>query len=228
MARHVGPSAGREGCLRRADRPTDHGRQGTSYTLGTVLAPPLLKLDSATSAWDALCTVATTAEPHLNALTNIAGAAFVLAFTLSPRGFKHPYLLYTTGFVLASRLTPLFLGDTLSQRRAAVQQKRKDQREKALKAERERAATRRMEASYEVLGASVSVQSDEELLVTMTPADSEPEAPNGELIRRDVELFAKGRIIQAATAGIGFAMAVVGIWGDGVFDATGGTYVIEI
>lgn len=69
-----------------------------------------------------------------------------------------------------------------------------------------------MEASYEVLGdapsesASASEEAEEE---------SPGEAQNGEVVRAEVETFAKAGLVQTVLAAAGFAISVVGIWGDG-------------
>lgn len=68
-----------------------------------------------------------------------------------------------------------------------------------------------MEASYEVLGDSHSEEgaaSGEEL----------EEETNGEEVRSMVDTFVKNQLMQTAVSAIGFAMSVVGIWGDGVQD----------
>lgn len=71
-----------------------------------------------------------------------------------------------------------------------------------------------MEASYEDLGdapsesTSVSGEAEEE------PAAGE--AQNGEEVGAEVADFVRGRIVQTGLAAAGFAISVVGIWGDGV------------
>lgn len=148
-------------------------------------------------------------------LTTTAGSAFVLAFALSPRGFRHPYLLYTSLFVFGTQLTgyitPAIFGppSDFSQRRAAL-----------AKARKEKTAVNRMEQSYELLGDS---HSDEGL----NSEDAEEEI-NGEEVRSEVEFFVKNKLVQTALAGIGFMMAVVGIWGDGVYDSISETVVIAL
>lgn len=79
-----------------------------------------------------------------------------------------------------------------------------------------------MEASYEVLGDSHSEEgagsaSGEEL----------EEDYNGEEVRSEVEFFVRNQLVQTAMAGIGFMMAVIGIWGDGALGVSE-TLVIEL
>lgn len=62
-----------------------------------------------------------------------------------------------------------------------------------------------MEASYEVLGDSHSEPASEE----------DADDVNGEDVRVRVEGLVRGYIVRTGLAALGFAMAVVGIWGDG-------------
>ncbi|KAF7529703.1 hypothetical protein G7054_g9761 [Neopestalotiopsis clavispora] len=190
---------------------------GTTYTLSTSTIPQLLELPSASSASKAFRSITSTAATHLNTLTGVAGSAFLLAFALSPRGYRHPYLIYTSVFCFSTRLTDYFAptlfgapGD-FSQKRAAL-----------AKARREKAAARRMEQSYEVLG--VERESDNE----GSSEDVFEEEINGEEVRSEVELFVKNHLVQTALAGVGFMMAVVGIWGDGVYDSFSETVVVAL
>lgn len=63
-----------------------------------------------------------------------------------------------------------------------------------------------MEASYEVLGDVHSEPASEEEVEDQV---------NGENLRAQVEAMAKGYAVRGGLAALGFAMAVVGIWGDG-------------
>jgi len=84
-----------------------------------------------------------------------------------------------------------------------------------------------MEASYEVLGSDAHSEgagsaSGEDLDVI------EEEQVNGEEVRAKVEVFLKKQVIQSAVTGLGFLLAVVGIWGDGVAPAYGQGIIIEV
>ncbi|KAI0470120.1 hypothetical protein F4859DRAFT_119769 [Xylaria cf. heliscus] len=196
---------------------------GTSYTLSALTIPSLLELSSASTAAKAFRSLASTATTHLVALSGISGSAFLLAFILSPRGYRHPYLLYTSVFCLGTRLsdyvTPSLFGTpssssssshTAAQRRAALAQAR-----------REKAAARRMVASYDVLDDShaddASVSGEEFL----------EEEINGEEVRSEVEVFVRNQLVQTAVAGFGLMMAVLGVWGDGAH-LVADTIVIEV
>lgn len=62
-----------------------------------------------------------------------------------------------------------------------------------------------MEASYEVLGDAHSEPA----------SDEDIDDVNGEEVRVEVEGLARTYIARTALSALGFAMAVVGIWGDG-------------
>jgi autophagy-related protein 33 len=183
----------------------------------------VLELPSASSAAKAFRSLTTTATEHLNALTGVAGSAFILAFAFSPRGYRHPYLLYTSLFVFSTRLTdyvtPALFGATTSASSHAAQR-----RAAAATARKEKLAAKRMEASYEVLGDSHSDEGSAGL-----SSEELDEDINGEEVRSEVELYVKNQLVKTAVAAVGFMMAVVGIWGDGVYDLAGSeTLVIEL
>lgn len=73
-----------------------------------------------------------------------------------------------------------------------------------------------MDASYEVLSTSAGV-SDRDSEGSEVEVDSEEDV-NGEEVRQGVERLVVGSAVKALLSGVGFAMAVVGIWGDGVAD----------
>lgn len=68
-----------------------------------------------------------------------------------------------------------------------------------------------MEASYEVLGHDNNSEG------TLSGEELEDEV-NGEEVREQMEGFMTSQVIRTVVAGIGFAMSVVGIWGDGAAD----------
>ncbi|TPX12436.1 uncharacterized protein E0L32_006848 [Thyridium curvatum] len=189
---------------------------GLSYTLSTLTVPTLLTLPSADTASRAFRNLADTAKRHLRALASVSAGAFMLAYIRSPRAYRHPYLLYTSLLVIGSRLVTsdfvapyLFLAprtpETHSSPSAAAARRQQ--------ARQDRAAARaaRMEASYEVLGDSHSEGAGSE----DTNEVEEEVRMNGEDVRGEVEGFLKRQVVQTAMTGLGFLMAVVGIWGDG-------------
>ncbi|KAI0200187.1 hypothetical protein F4808DRAFT_171354 [Astrocystis sublimbata] len=187
---------------------------GTSYTLSTITTPSLLDHSSASAAAKAFQSLATTATNQLITLSGASGSAFLLAFILSPSGFRHPYLLYTSLFCFGTRLTdyvtPSLYGSSSSSSSSGSSSRSANaQRRAALaQARREKAAAKRMVASYDVLDDSHTEgsASGEELM---------EEDVNGEEVRAEVEVFVKNQTVQTAVAGVGFLMAVLGLWGDG-------------
>jgi len=69
-----------------------------------------------------------------------------------------------------------------------------------------------MDASYEVLGCS-----DRDSEGTNSEEDMDEDV-NGEEVREQMEGFMLSQVVRTVIAGIGFAMGVVGIWGDGAAD----------
>ncbi|KAI2629800.1 hypothetical protein GGR54DRAFT_586434 [Hypoxylon sp. NC1633] len=183
---------------------------GTSYTLATLTIPSLLELPAASSAAKAFRSLASAASKIQTRLSNISGTVFLVAFVLSPRDFKHPYLVYTSllcfGTPLISYVTPAIFEEPTSSLAAAAQR-----RSALAQARREKQAARRMEASYEVLGDS---HSDEG--AASGGEDLDDENVNGEEVRSEVEFFVLNQLVQTAVSAIGFMFAVVGIWGDSV------------
>ncbi|TLD30787.1 hypothetical protein PspLS_02270 [Pyricularia sp. CBS 133598] len=180
---------------------------GLSYTLGTVSAPALLALNSSENAAPAFYSLSASARRQLGALTAASATTFALALVASPRYFRHPYLLYTSVLAVLSagaaseRFNPYL--------RTAPRPLPRSNPDQA--ARRERAARARMEASYEVLSTDVHSDgtSSDEL------PEEEPVNLNGETVRADVETFIKKQMVRAGVAGVGFLVAVLGIWGDG-------------
>lgn len=67
---------------------------------------------------------------------------------------------------------------------------------------------RQMDSSYEVLG------HDSNSEATMSGEEMDEEI-NGEEVRQQMEGFLTNQIARTAVAAVGFAMSVIGIWGDG-------------
>ncbi|TVY40982.1 Autophagy-related protein [Lachnellula occidentalis] len=172
---------------------------GLSYTLSTLTVPTLLSLPSASSASRAFTSLSTLSPNHLTALTSISSASFFLAYLLSPRSQKHPYLLWTTMIVASSGLTHLVFKPTVREKKTAPKRNNKGK-------------ARQMDASYEVLGAS-----DRDSEGTVSGEETEEDV-NGEDVREQMEGFMKRQIATTVLAGVGFAMSVIGIWGDGAAD----------
>lgn len=189
-------------------RPNAGLLQGLSYTLSTLTLPTLLTLPSATSASRAFTNLTAVSLTHLRTLAGISSSSFLLAYLLSPRGQKHPYLLWTTAFVASSGLIDFILRPatkTITDARAA--EKQGDGKGKG----------RQMDSSYEVLG------HDSNSDATLSGEELEEDA-NGEGVREQMEGFMTNQIARTFIAGVGFAMSVIGIWGDGAAEVV----VIEV
>ncbi|KAG8674598.1 Autophagy- protein 33 [Fusarium poae] len=164
---------------------------GVSYSISSLALPSLLRLPSSASASHGLSTLSATLKTPILALTSLASAPFLISFFLAPRSSRHPYLLYTALLATLSSVAPMLI-PTPAPRRAASSAPRKSSRAK-------------MEASYEVLGDAHSEPA----------SDEDIEDINGEEVRAEVEGLTRSYLARTAISALGFAMAVVGIWGDG-------------
>lgn len=76
-----------------------------------------------------------------------------------------------------------------------------------------------MEASYDVIGSDVHSEATLDSASDRSAEEEQQAATdgsvNGEEVRGEVEAFLKKQVVSTATAGLGFLLAVVGIWGDG-------------
>ncbi|KAK4655518.1 hypothetical protein QC762_303070 [Podospora pseudocomata] len=191
---------------------------GLSYTLTTLTIPSLLNLPSATTALRAFDSLTTTSTKQLRSLSGLSGTAFLLAYYLSPKPLRHPYLLYTSVLILGSQLVgtdlvapyislgPSSPATTAGSKKSFPQQKKKKP---------SASARARMEASYEVLGEEQEEESEEDEVLEVG------EEANGEEVRAKVEGWLKKQVVQVSVLGLGFFMSVVGIWGDGVVNVYG-------
>ncbi|EQL02262.1 hypothetical protein OCS_02026 [Ophiocordyceps sinensis CO18] len=170
---------------------------GVSYTVSTLTLPSLLQLSSSVSASQVVSSLRESLGVPVYALTVLASAPLFLSFALSPRSARHPYLVYTSLLAVLSTAVPRLLPSPAS-------------RSAANPPANKAPARGRMEASYEVLG---DVHSE-------PASESEIEDMNGEEVRVEVESLARGYAVRTGLAALGFAMAVVGIWGDGAPQAT--------
>lgn len=105
---------------------------------------------------------------------------------MSPRHGRHPYLLYS-GFAVALGWS----GELLAKLRAGVEAKKEEGKGKGKERMREE-----------------SWSEDEEWI--------EREGVNGEAVREGIERWRARQGWKAAVWGVGWGLAVLGIWGDGV------------
>ncbi|PHH76937.1 hypothetical protein CDD82_3750 [Ophiocordyceps australis] len=163
---------------------------GVSYTVSAVSLPSLLSLPSSASASNAIVSLTTGLKTPLTVLTALASGPLFVSFLASPRSVRHPYLAYTSLLAGFSMAVPLVLPQPQPRKSAARKQARRS----------------KMEASYEVLGEPQSESTSE----------GEADDMNGEGVRTQVEALSRAFFVRTCLAGLGFAMSVLGIWGDGV------------
>lgn len=169
-----------------------------SYTLSTVTIPSLLAFPSASSASLVFTNLTTRALTDLRILAGISTSSFLLAYVFSPRGARHPYLLWTSLLVVTSGFTDLVLRPERAKTITDAKQARtKDRKMKG-----------RMDSSYEVVGDSHSEGNG-------STSDEGEEEVNGEEIRSAMEAFKFSQSARAGISALGFAVSVVGLWGDG-------------
>ncbi|KAM3546618.1 hypothetical protein ARSEF1564_000451 [Beauveria bassiana] len=181
---------------------------GVSYAVSRLALPALLELPSASSARASLSHLAASLQTSLVALSSLAAAPLALAYAFAPRRARHPYLVYASLLAVLSAVAPrLLLGPAgLVAPTATTTTTRPANSKNKTSTSAAAARARSMEASYEVLG---DVHSE--------PASEEDvdEPVNGEDVRVHVQGLARAYAIQAGLAALGFAMSVVGLWGDG-------------
>ncbi|KAL8761518.1 MAG: hypothetical protein Q9184_002367 [Pyrenodesmia sp. 2 TL-2023] len=159
---------------------------GLSYTLSTTTLPPLLALPSATPAHSTFRHLRTLTSRHQVLLSTLSVSSLVMAYLLSPPRLRHPYLLWTS---LAVSLG--WGGDFYSKVKGKVSRKKAggDGRRNK-KAAREGSWTE-----------------DEEWI-------ADEGNVNGEAVREGMEAWRVKQGVKAAVWGFGWALAVVGLWGD--------------
>ncbi|VUC34463.1 unnamed protein product [Clonostachys rosea] len=173
---------------------------GASYTVSAFAFPTFLHFPSSVDASRALADFNSRLRIPIIALTSLASAPLLLSFALSPRNSRHPYLLYTSLLTLLSFAAPNLVARRVPAPTEPAKKKKKTAASRPV---------RNLEASYEVLG---EVPSEE----THSEEDSdESAAVNGEDVIVEVEWVVKRYFLRTGFAALGFAMAVVGIWGDG-------------
>ncbi|KAF2751262.1 hypothetical protein M011DRAFT_455301 [Sporormia fimetaria CBS 119925] len=142
---------------------------GISATLTTTTLPTFLALPTAQTARSALTSLSSRTRTLSTYLRHITAFTLFSAYLLSPKSFRHPYLVYTSLFAFASGV-----------------------------------------GVDAVMGVK-SVKEGEEEVVHVEKA----EEVNGEMVGTEVERMKRVEGVRSVVSGLGFMMAVVGIWGDG-------------
>ncbi|EXJ93540.1 hypothetical protein A1O1_01932 [Capronia coronata CBS 617.96] len=172
---------------------------GTTYTLTTITLPSLALLPSASLASRTLATIQTKSTRHILTLASISSLSLITAFSLaSPRG-RHPYLLYTAlvAFIGGQGVEYWYNGLSRFPRVSRGGKK----------------------ASSSAAGsASARVPSpggsDSSGFIEVEPHAGDDQV-NGEKVEMEMARERKIQLVRSWISGLGFAMGVVGIWGDG-------------
>ncbi|KFY07086.1 hypothetical protein V492_07459 [Pseudogymnoascus sp. VKM F-4246] len=171
---------------------------GVSWTLNAIAVPALLTLPSSATASTAFALLNTRSVQAIRIFSGLSTVCFLSAYALSPRGFRHPYLLWTTLIVAASSSLDLFLRPAPARSSPALKERvRKDK------------ARPKLDASYELLGDSNSEAgvSDE----------GTEEDVNGEDVKAEMLGFKSLQALRFYLSGAGFVISLIGLWGDGAW-----------
>ncbi|KAL9593044.1 MAG: hypothetical protein Q9219_007691 [cf. Caloplaca sp. 3 TL-2023] len=166
---------------------------GLSYTLSTTTVPPLLALPAATPAHATFRHLRALTSHHQFLLSTVSASSFIMAYLLSPSRLRHPYLLWASlavGFGWTGEMYATVKGK-VSRKKQGVEEGDLTPGRKGKRAVREGSWTE-----------------DEEWVADEANV-------NGEVVREGLEGWRSKQGIKAAVWGIGWAMAVVGLWGDG-------------
>ncbi|OAP64550.1 hypothetical protein AYL99_00522 [Fonsecaea erecta] len=174
---------------------------GTSYTLQSITLPSLALLPSASLAARTLATIQTQSTRQILTLASISSLSLITAYTLaSPRG-RHPYLLWTAlvSFIGGQGVEYWFNG--FSRFPSWGISRRSNGQSGHLKASR--------------VATSPSAAGDESGYIEVESDSSDEQQVNGEKVEMEMVRERKVQKVRSWIAGVGFAMGVVGIWGDG-------------
>ncbi|KEF50919.1 uncharacterized protein A1O9_13028 [Exophiala aquamarina CBS 119918] len=172
---------------------------GTSYTLINIL-PSLALLPSASLAARTLTTIQTQSTRQILTLASISSLSLITAYTVAPARGKHPYLLWTALVSFLGGQGVEYWYNGLS-RFPSLSTSRSGRRTGgAISAGR---------------GASPATSSDSGY-IEVEPLGQSEEQVNGEKVELEMSRERKVQKVRSWIAGLGFAMGVVGIWGDGV------------
>lgn len=161
--------------------------QGVSYTLSTTSLPPLLALPTATPASTTFRHLRALTSQHTTLLSTISTTSLLIAYALSPRNARHPYLLWT---VLTLGLG---YGDTLWDLVVGTKKDAEDDNGNG-------STSDKLSESWDVEAGN------------MTP---EEEEVNGEAVREGMEKWQGKMMLRTGFWGLAWMLCTVGIWGDG-------------
>ncbi|KOS16822.1 Autophagy-related protein 33 [Escovopsis weberi] len=183
---------------------------GISASVSAFTLPTLRQLDSSASASRALSHLASTIQLPLLALSSLSAAPLLLSFALSPRHARHPYLFYTSALAALSALAPTYI--YLPQRVHSSSSSSAASPPSSSRHSRRESPRVGIDASYEVLGDVRSEGDAEEEQRREEGAGAA--GVNGEEVGQIFDAAARASFVRTVLAAAGFAMSVVGIWGD--------------
>ncbi|KAL8839323.1 MAG: hypothetical protein Q9176_004504 [Flavoplaca citrina] len=160
---------------------------GLSYTHSRTTIPPLLALPSATPAHSTFRQLRVLTSRHQVLLSSLSASTLVMAYLLAPPTKRHPYLLWATLATAAGWGSEAY-GKLFGKKQVATVDNGK------------RGKSMRKEGSW---------TEDEEWI-----GDEEGDV-NGEVVREGMEGWKVKQGVKAGIWGVGWAIAVVGLWGDG-------------
>lgn len=222
---------------------------GLSYSLSTVSIPSIMTIPTASAASRAL--EATSSNCQITSLTTFTSAAFLAAYALSPRNLRHPYLLYVSlltfsssfahdilSFVPHSWLAPF----TSTPRPPYYPAQAKNQSSSKYTPPGSSvgsSTTNRMEQSYEMLPdshsdddgtTSATEETADETHAAVPAPPTHNELVQSENLRRQLVSYQQQFVVRTGINLLGFAMAIVGLWGDGIAQVVEAseTYVFEL
>ncbi|KAL9002406.1 MAG: hypothetical protein Q9188_004654 [Gyalolechia gomerana] len=165
---------------------------GLSYTLSTTIVPPLLALPTATPAHSTFRHLRALTSRHQVLFSTLSASSLVMAYLLSPSRLRHPYMLWAS---LAVGLG--WGGEAYATVKRRVSRNRTGSEDAITAGQKAKRAVR--EGSW---------TEDEEWI-------SEDGNVNGEVVREGMDGWRAKQGIKAGVWGLGWAVAVVGLWGDG-------------
>jgi autophagy-related protein 33 len=198
--------------------------QGLSYTTSHTSLPSLLSLPSAPTCAEALAHLRQTVSTQRTLLTTLSVLPLSIAYIVSPRRAKHPYLLWTVlvAALATHGLEPLLASPLLAPYVPADPHVASVSAGAGAGVNVSAGAAEGHDATSVgssggsddgidgVKGSWVGVKGAREA----EEGKSEEEV-NGEVVRARVERWRATEVIRTGVSGLAFAMAVVGIWGDG-------------
>ncbi|KAI6249682.1 Autophagy-related protein 33 [Erysiphe necator] len=170
---------------------------GFSYSLSSLAFPFFLNCDSIKSFQD-FKIISNRSLNHIRALAGFSSSSFLLAYFFAPYMQKHPYLLWTSLMVGSSFIIDLIPSSVVGLQNSTIcKGSSKD-------AKTSGKHNNQLDASYELL--AKSNHSDDEIYETESYGSGKSVEFRSHLLKER---------LRTAFTGIGFAMSVVGIWGDG-------------